>query len=88
MYWNYTIWWPAITYLSDNSRQELFLEAIECDSKVDNVDLDVDSREIVGVGYRSRHVQPERTQETIIDSTEKLSQCYLLIWCLWYINLV
>lgn len=79
MYWNYTIWWPAITYLSDNSRQELFLEAIECDSKVDNVDLDVDSREIVGVGYRSRHVQPERTQETIIDKIQQncLNATYL-----------
>lgn len=71
MYWNYTIWWPAITYLSDNSRQELFLEAVECDSKVDNVDLDVDRREIVGVGYRSRHVQPERTQETVIDKIQR-----------------
>lgn len=79
MYWNYTIWWPAITYLSDNSRQELFLEAVECDSKVDNVDLDVDRREIVGVGYRSRHVQSERTQETIIDKIQQncLNATYL-----------
>lgn len=43
-------------YLSDNSRQQLFLEAVKRDGEVDDVDLDVDSGEVVWVGYRRRHV--------------------------------
>lgn len=43
-------------YLSDNSRQELFLEAVERDGEVDDVDLDVDRGEVVWVGDRRRHV--------------------------------
>lgn len=46
----------ASHYLSDNSRQQLFLEAVERDREVDDVDLDVDCGEVVWVGYRSRHV--------------------------------
>lgn len=55
--------WYKFDYLSDHSRQQLLLETIKSDCEVDDVDLDVNCRQVVRIGHWCCHEQPtESTQ--------------------------
>ena len=46
-----------ITDLFDDAGEELLLETVKGDDKVDECDLDTDGRQVVRVAHRRRHVQ-------------------------------
>ena len=51
-------YWIHVSDLLDDDGEELLLQTLEGHGEVDDVDLDEDSGQEVGVGHAGGHVQP------------------------------